>query len=549
LNVKAFPPFVYGNAARFAILHSDNEKGIKTITDIEFIEMLKKVTEYAKYDASFKKEWENEEERLEAAASFYLRKVGSQFRWDERYQNLGNTYYLYNELSKAEETPQLIKEIVNEKFEEKFGVQLMDFLKTSFVLWAGSNTPGGMVYFDTAKDQGLPILEDEKLKKCFELLICDTEAYKKKCEENESRPDMDVYELNPLFQYPVIRPWKDSHTLEPKEDKFIAPLPSVVFYRFTTGLYYQLFDEFKMPFRDKFGKLFEQYVNIMIKWLKLSEKVIKEDEIKVMFPTDTTIPDSAIFCKEGIVLIEYKSASYSKELLELGLNAQLQAKGSLRQIIKGANQLNTFEHKIPDLLSNLDIKYSEYNVKKIIITYGKMHGLKSGFLRDCMKKLFLFSLEPDIKQYLEDGLVEAKVISAFGDNNLKLSKKANLSKIDEKSWMIVNKKEKYKIEDVDTKLNIYDVTIFDLNNRHDWLPLHIGELEAVQPFITNGKVSLWSFLDKYQNQAFHEIMREYISEYGPLHKESEIKKYEKKVFDELVLIKENKKHNLKDDLR
>jgi hypothetical protein len=69
---------------------------------------------------------------------------------------------------------------------------------------------------------------------------------------------------------------------------------------------------------------------------------------------------------------------------------------------------------------------------------------------------YLFSLEPNYKQYLKDGNVDNKLKKEFADNKVSLSNKAKLSKIDEKYWEIVDIKKRYGIKDTDTQLNIYN---------------------------------------------------------------------------------------------
>ena len=73
-----------------------------------------------------------------------------------------------------------------------------------------------------------------------------------------------------------------------------------------------------------------------------------------------------------------------------------------------------------------------------------------------LKTKYLFSLEPDYKQYLKDDNVDDKLKREFADNKESLSSKAKLSKIDEKYWEIVDDKKRYGIEDTNTQLNIYE---------------------------------------------------------------------------------------------
>jgi hypothetical protein len=46
-------------------------------------------------------------------------------------------------------------------------------------------------------------------------------------EYDSKEENLRAYKFNPLFEFPIIRPWKDSELKEPKEDKFIAPIPEL----------------------------------------------------------------------------------------------------------------------------------------------------------------------------------------------------------------------------------------------------------------------------------------------------------------------------------
>jgi WD40 repeat protein len=77
------------------------------------------------------------------------------------------------------------------------------------------------------------------------------------------------------------------------------------------------------------------------------------------------------------------------------------------------------------------------------------------FLQRRIPLIHLFSLEPYYRQYLKDVNVNDELKKEFADNKRSLSSKAQVSKIDEKHWVIVDGKIRYRIEDTETKLNIY----------------------------------------------------------------------------------------------
>ena len=76
----------------------------------------------------------------------------------------------------------------------------------------------------------------------------------------------------------------------------------------------------------------------------------------------------------------------------------------------------------------------------------------------------LFHLNPNYKENLTEGIVSNILKNAFEDNDVMLSKKARLSKIDNKGWEIKDGKKQYQIEDEGTQLKIYIYEKFSFEN-------------------------------------------------------------------------------------
>lgn len=115
------------------------------------------------------------------------------------------------------------------------------------------------------------------------------------------------------------------------------------------------------------------------------------------------------------------------------------------------------EAKITVLRENLTgTQASSSKVGIWIVKDEKELGRYYEEIANFLKTKYLFSLEPDYKQYLKDDNVDDKLKREFADNKESLSSKAKLSKIDEKYWEIVDDKKRYGIEDTNTQLNIYE---------------------------------------------------------------------------------------------
>lgn len=284
------------------------------------------ITGYSAYDPDLEQELELRTSR-DKRVSFIFRKIGSQSRWNIPIHNmLGRTIYLFGELSKSDKAPLFIKNLVGFYFEEKFNIPLLDFIKIGFVLFAGSNKPGGLTrnYLEIARNRKMPIASDEIINRCLEQVACYPEQFRNLCKERDAGEEfLRAYKFNPLFLFPIIRPWKNSHMGKLKNDRFIAPIPELIIYRFTTGLYYQLFKDFKLKFTQAFGKLFELYVGKILEWYKLPGVILSESDISLSLPKyKGKKPDWIILCAEGIIFIECKATKYSQDIYEHGVNAR-----------------------------------------------------------------------------------------------------------------------------------------------------------------------------------------------------------------------------------
>lgn len=382
------PDFIVGMMAKFAMLNCSVYDGLSPVYDEELSVLFCMIKEYSIYDAEFEKERQLMVDSDERLASLLLRKIGNQVRWNIRFPNiLGRTLFLFDEMVTDGKAPPFIKKLVNHQFEEKFGLSLLDFIKIGFVLFAGSLKSGGMdrEYFEIARKQNMHIPHDEIVKKCLEQVACDTDQFKKECTEKLLEEYLRAYKFNPLFKYPIIRPWKNSNQGKPKDDKFIAPVPSLVLYRFTTGLYFQLFDIYKEDFSKAFGEMFEKYVGELLVWCKLPSNVLTENNIKELIPKyKGKMPDYVIFCNEGIILIECKAAKYTQDMYEHGLKAK--AKSCIDQITKAIKQMNEFETQIPLISNFCGVNCKDLKVRKVIISFDDFVGLKEGPFRNWIDK-------------------------------------------------------------------------------------------------------------------------------------------------------------------
>jgi hypothetical protein len=389
---KLFPfSAVSGMLSKYILLNSDIASGWSPIFIDEFLYFLNMVISCSSYDPEFMQKSQPNNKDI---ASLFLKMIGIQTRWNIPCHNLwGRTLYMYEELASKSNTPDLIREIVTSKFEERFGLSLHDFIRLGFIINCLSQQPGYISrdYFDLLRRKKIPIPDNNNILTFLKLISLNPLAFRKICANSmDNENHLNIYEFNQLFNYPLIRLHYGDDNKEAKYDEFIAPVPRLLTHRFTTGLYYQLFNSFgKNSFSDSFGALFENYIEDLFHWYNLSGKVISGKQIPKNLRCykkghQIKIPDLIIFCREGTILIECKATKYSQDLYENGLDASEISKGCIRQLNKGINQLRSFEQYIPEIMQSYGITNKSLPIQKIIVTFEPLLALNVGPLRKWM---------------------------------------------------------------------------------------------------------------------------------------------------------------------
>lgn len=415
-----YPKFVFASLIKFVVLNSNIYGEFSFISEEEFKELLRMITEYELYDPNFRKNLKSDPKRTTVT---YILKGAGQLQWDRNIKYMiSRTLYIYEELIKDVDAPQFIKDIANFKFEEKFGFSLHDFIKIGAIIWAGSiNHRGGMRrdYIDNARSRGMPVPNNEIVKACLKQLAIDPGEFRKDTL-------LKRYNLNPLLRYPLIRLRAESETELPFDDKFIAPFSNMIIYRITIGLYYQLYNEYGINFATYFGDLFELYVSNIINNLNISGRIVSEKEIDLFLPIKggkggmpKKRPDWVVFTDNGVIFIECKATHYTQDTFERGIDARNTA--WLSQIRKSLDQFEKFELQLPQLCKRIGVDYSaKKEIQRIIVSFEPLLGLKKGHLKEYIdgereRDWVLISVEEleEIQPYIAKGYDLWSFISEF----------------------------------------------------------------------------------------------------------------------------------------
>jgi len=123
---------------------------------------------------------------------------------------------------------------------------------------------------------------------------------KEKMIEEHDINDKFEYSYNPLRAYPIIRmPYK-------KEDSLVCPILTLLFWRITSGLYYEICKE--GDFGVNFGNSFQNYVGEVIEKANSNKKIksIKEEEYYVGRNRKDTV-DWIVYDRDSALFIECKA--------------------------------------------------------------------------------------------------------------------------------------------------------------------------------------------------------------------------------------------------
>jgi len=132
---------IAGIMSKYVILKSDIASGWCPIFYEEFLYFCDMIISCSLYDPKFERKSQHSDDDI---ASLLLRKIGSQARWNIQPHNMwGRTLYIYRDLIRKNCTPDL-SDIVTSKFEKRFGLTIIDFIKLGFIAFCGSQHPGCM---------------------------------------------------------------------------------------------------------------------------------------------------------------------------------------------------------------------------------------------------------------------------------------------------------------------------------------------------------------------------------------------------------------------
>lgn len=312
-----------------------------------------------------------------------LRIIANQFPFEVNlFGFIGQTLLLYDKLPKEIEGKKGIPpfDLAN-SFRDITGLSVRDFVNIGFVAWTGSasKTTHGLTrnYFEIARSQGMNIPDDEGVLHALNRLSADPLHFRSKFDEMKQRDRrFRMYDFNPLFSYPIIRPWSGSQNKHMLMDRMVAPVPHLIAYRISTGVYYEMFNRYKEEFSTYFGHLFEAYVGQILKDSLKSKNIISESDIRLKYSTEKgKVPDWIVQDGSTAILIECKATRFSLPAQSKGSVEAVDK--SLERVVSGLKQLYEFMQALAKKAKGLERLHTFTVIEPLLISFEPLYLINS----------------------------------------------------------------------------------------------------------------------------------------------------------------------------
>ena len=327
-----------------------------------------------------------------------LRLTGNQFNFNMDYWwQYARTLHLYSETSDQLRFSGDSQNFdVDLSFEKINKVSIRDFIRVGFLAKDLTKLTGG--YFQKVRTKGLQLPDDEVVKLVLDQLAADQFKMRDVYEKYKQQDRLyRAYDFNPLFVFPFVRPWWKNENTPLDDDKMIAPVPSLVLYRLSEGIYYQLFDKYKGTFAQYFGSLFEMYVGeVLSNSVRPNELISEKDIRKTYSDSRGKVPDWIVVDDNTATLIECKATGFNRKALATGDKEAIEH--GVSSIVRGLVQLHEFKDACKKGVEGLERLSNITKFRLRIVTYEQFYNINS---TDFRKKL-----DPMVTEDIKDKLID-----------------------------------------------------------------------------------------------------------------------------------------------
>ena len=224
---------------------------------------------------------------------------------------------------------------------KKTGLSIKDFITIGIAFYSAAlqhSTFDRKFVENTLISTLQPYVKPEKVTAFLSIVAADFATFRDLCmREAQQFPNAGLYRFNPLFDRPVIIR---------RDRSLCVPIPLLLPYVVTKGLYYDFLDEFSGDnsnlFSDWFGHAFEQYGGLLLRDVFGSKSVFEEPRYS---KPEKGGPDWTVIQGTTAIIFEFRSGRLNKRAKTYGDYEELV------ELLK-RNVLQTLE-KIPTKINDL----------------------------------------------------------------------------------------------------------------------------------------------------------------------------------------------------
>jgi hypothetical protein len=399
-GVMAYPqPFVVAAAARFAVKYGrpgpsgPSAGGAIHANDLAPILRLSQIHALADPIG-----WDNSVPR--SPLSIMLRHVGNQFPYMvSAAGKWGRAQVMYEELPRELEVLRGVPSFdFASKFQELVGVSVPEFIDVCYLAFSAAASTNHLGfsrdYFQQARRGGIRIGDDDVVQPVLDHIAADAATHAKMAAEYQ-QPDrrFAAYDFSPLMPYPLIRPWPRTHSETMASDRMLAPIPELITFRLSTGIYYHMRQAFKGTFDQYFGHLLEAYVGRLFKTFMPSHRLFSERDLRRSYPERAgKVPDWVLLDGETAVLVECKASRIHR--LTYAQGEEREIRKNIRDVLGGLRQLYEFRRAVMQRAPGLESLHGCNRFIPIIVTWEPLHLSNSVYF----KELVRLDLGPPVNQ-------------------------------------------------------------------------------------------------------------------------------------------------------
>ncbi len=271
-------------------------------------------------------------------------------------------------------------------FLKKFGISITDFIELSMIMMPRFVVEKQVVissdWFRNIADKFNP----GTIEKFLELLSIDFETLKEKLireRQTKRKVSYEVYEKTPLIETPMI---KSNSNYYPFYRELLAR-------SIESFIYDTLRDEDANAFMNKFGPIFERYIEKSISSTKI--KYYTEKELNQLLPSEGKVVDFVMIDGNRRIFIDAKGVEMAY-LGMVGHEPETITQQTRRSIVKGVQQSLETAKRFKEFEKTSGIDCAERNNYLIIVTFKEMYvGNGTDFNENVAKETFSKMMKHD----------------------------------------------------------------------------------------------------------------------------------------------------------